>query len=112
MSRNPGTIVRKDPDKKDVISVAEAARRMDCCESTVREFIRRGSIPAIRLAPKRVVIPRKAFERMLEYGMAALQPPPVVDVVEVAKEVQKGMIQAQIKALEMQLKGLENSQPA
>lgn len=104
------TIVRKDPDKKDVMSIAEVARRMDCCASTIREFVRRGTIPHIRVAEKRIVIPRKAFERMMEYGMAALQPPPVVDLEAVARKVQKGMIQAQIKALEIQLKSLEEEE--
>ena len=113
MSRkDPGTIVRKDPDKKDVMSVAEVARRMDCCESTVREFIRRGTIPSIRVAEKRIVVPREAYDRMMKYGMAAFQPPPIVDLEVVAKKVQKGLIQAQIKALEIQLKSLEEDTAA
>ena len=50
--------------EKATITVAEAGRRLGIGRNSAYEAARRGDIPAIRLG-KRLVVPLRAFERML-----------------------------------------------
>lgn len=52
-----------------VLTVDEAAAELGIGRSLAYEAVRRGEIPHIKLG-KRIVIPRDAFERMLQGGAA------------------------------------------
>jgi excisionase family DNA binding protein len=92
----------------DVLSVAEVAQRLGCARSTVYEAIRKGDIPAIHFSQQRVVVPRKAFLRMLEFGKAGLLPPADVDMQELAKALQQTFLQAQAATIDEMLRRLTN----
>lgn len=50
---------------KDVYTIREAAQRLGIAEATVRRLVREGDIPSIRISPRRIIIPVKAFEEWL-----------------------------------------------
>jgi excisionase family DNA binding protein len=52
-------------DESLTLKVAEAARLLGISERHANELIRRGELPHVRLG-HRVVVPRKALERLLE----------------------------------------------
>jgi excisionase family DNA binding protein len=47
-------------------TVAQVARRLECSESKVRELIRTGRMPFIRLGDQKIVVPWRALEQWLE----------------------------------------------
>lgn len=49
-----------------VVTVEEAAKALTLSECTTRKLIKDGTIPSIRISPRRVVIPVKALEKILE----------------------------------------------
>ncbi len=91
------------------IAVTEAAERLGVNRTTVYQAMRLGQIPAIRLG-KRVVIPRAAFERMLEYGSPDGGPGETVDVKDVLREIRRESLLLQKEAIEAELRELENKQ--
>ncbi len=93
-------------NEKPAVSIAEAARLLGCSTSTVYEGIRRGDIPSLKIAEKRTIIPRKAFERMLEYGRAGLVPTYDVDMTEFARSLQKSTLLALRGAIDEQIREL------
>lgn len=52
-------------DLPEYVPVAEAARRLGCSRDTVYAGIRAGTIPALKLTPNCIRIPRVAFERYI-----------------------------------------------
>lgn len=53
--------------KKDTMTVEEAAKRLKIGRNTAYEAVKNKELPSIKLG-KRIVIPVKALERMLETG--------------------------------------------
>lgn len=53
-------------DQKQVISVDEAARILGISRNLAYEAVRRGDIPSIRVGQKRILIPVRALERLLD----------------------------------------------
>ncbi len=53
-----------------VLSVAEAASLLGISRSTAYQSIKDGLIPSLKVGRVRVVVPRRAFERMLEARLA------------------------------------------
>jgi excisionase family DNA binding protein len=47
------------------MTVEEAAHELDICRNAAYQAVREGQIPSIRIG-KRIIIPRAAFERMLD----------------------------------------------
>jgi excisionase family DNA binding protein len=54
------------PDNR-VISVDEAAEALGVSRNTAYEAIKKGQLPHIRVG-RRIVVPKLAFERLLEQG--------------------------------------------
>ena len=52
--------------ERQTISVEEAARILGIGRSTAFEAVRRGDIPHLRISPRRIVIPIRALERLLD----------------------------------------------
>jgi len=52
-----------------VLSVAEAARQLDISLGTAYTLCREGRLPSIRLSTRRLVIPRKSLDLLLEGKM-------------------------------------------
>jgi len=53
------------PKERLALSVAEAAKELSCSKVLVYQLIREGRIPSVRLSKRRIVVPRKALEMML-----------------------------------------------
>jgi excisionase family DNA binding protein len=51
-----------------VLTPKEAMKLLRCSRGVIYEGIRRGTIPAVKLGPRKVVIPKHAFMRWLENG--------------------------------------------
>jgi excisionase family DNA binding protein len=51
-------------------TVAQVARRLECSESKVRELIKSGRMPHIRLGDQKIVVPWLALERWVEAELA------------------------------------------
>jgi excisionase family DNA binding protein len=60
----------KDMTQTETITVQEAGRRLGISRNTAYECAARGEIPTLRLG-KRLVVPIKAFNRILEQGAGA-----------------------------------------
>ena len=58
--------------EKLTLSIREAAEAIGISENTLRQSIREGRIPAIRVSERRLVIPRFALSKMLESGGAPI----------------------------------------
>jgi len=56
--------------EQEVLGVEEAGKRLSLNRTAAYNAVRRGQIPAIRLGRK-LVVPVKALERMLETGLPA-----------------------------------------
>jgi excisionase family DNA binding protein len=56
--------------ERDVYSVPEVAARLGVDRNTAYQAIKEGQIPSIRVG-HRILVPRAAFERLLEQGNAA-----------------------------------------
>lgn len=52
--------------EKLTLTVPEAARLLGISRGLAYELVRQGTIPAVALGAKRIVIPRIALERLLE----------------------------------------------
>jgi excisionase family DNA binding protein len=52
---------------RDTLTVAEAGKRLGISRNVAYDCVARGEIPAIRLG-KRLLVPRLAFERLLNGG--------------------------------------------
>ncbi len=48
-----------------VLTIAEAAKLLSCCERTIRRAIKTGRIPHLRVYGRKVVVPRAALDRLL-----------------------------------------------
>jgi excisionase family DNA binding protein len=51
--------------EKQTFTVEEAAKILGIGRGAAYEAVRTGTIPAIRLSPRRIVVPRGALARML-----------------------------------------------
>jgi len=51
-------------------TVPQVARRLECSESKVRELIKSGQLPHIRLGDHKIVVPWLTLERWLEAELA------------------------------------------
>ena len=51
--------------ERKTLSVTEAAKALGICRNKAYEAARRGEIPTIKIG-KRILVPRAAFERMLQ----------------------------------------------
>lgn len=60
-----------DTPATEYVPVAEAARRLGCSRDTVYAAIKAGTLPAIKLTPNCIRIPRVAFERHIRGDMPA-----------------------------------------
>lgn len=49
----------------EYVTIAEAARRLGCSRDTVYAGIRAGTIPAIKITPNCIRIPRAAFDQLM-----------------------------------------------
>ena len=58
---------RKRRDKPDTLSVPEAGRRLGIGRKQAYGAADRGEIPSIRVG-RRVLVPKPAFERLLQQG--------------------------------------------
>jgi excisionase family DNA binding protein len=58
--------VTAELDSKEVLTITEAAKLLGVERHTVSRMIRRGTLPAVRLAPRIVRIPRTLLLRRLE----------------------------------------------
>lgn len=47
-------------------TVPQVARRLECSEFKVRELIKAGRLPHIKLGDQKIVVPWRALERWLE----------------------------------------------
>jgi excisionase family DNA binding protein len=56
--------------ERDVYSVPEVAARLGVDRNTAYQAIKEGQIPSIRVG-HRILVPKAAFERLLEQGKAA-----------------------------------------
>jgi excisionase family DNA binding protein len=52
------------------LSIKEAAEAVGVSENTLRQSIREGRVPAIRISERRLVIPKFALMRMLELSVS------------------------------------------
>ncbi len=52
----------------DFLTVAEVAAILKLNQQTVRNWIDRGDLPAVRVGPRRVRIKREDFERLVDEG--------------------------------------------
>lgn len=50
----------------EYVPIAEAARRLGCSRDTIYAGIKAGTIPAIKVTPHCLRIPRRAFDQMFE----------------------------------------------
>lgn len=55
-----------NPVEKTTLTRKEAAQRMGVAPATIDRLIRDGEIPFYRPSPRRIVIPREAFDRWLD----------------------------------------------
>ena len=51
--------------EKAVLTRKEAAQRLGVAPATIDRLIRDGEIPSFRPSPRRIIIPRDAFDRWL-----------------------------------------------
>ncbi|MDD5094303.1 MAG: helix-turn-helix domain-containing protein [Dehalococcoidia bacterium] len=51
-----------------VYNQKEAAKALGISEKTCQELVRAGKIPSIRISARRIIIPKKAIEKILEEG--------------------------------------------
>ena len=51
-------------DPPDILTIAEAARRLRVGRNTAYEAARRGELPVVRIG-RRLLVPRRALERLL-----------------------------------------------
>jgi len=61
--------------EKLLLSVDETAETLNLSRNSVYELIRQGRIPAVRLGKRKLGIPRKELERVLEAKQAEQQIP-------------------------------------
>ena len=59
--------IEPKPVEPDVVTIEEAGRRLGIGRSLAYQLARSGDIPTLRLG-RRLVVPRKRLERMLEGG--------------------------------------------
>lgn len=50
---------------RDAYSIHEVAQRLNVAEATIRQLVHKGTIPSIRISPRRIIIPVLAFEKWL-----------------------------------------------
>lgn len=65
------TLPAKDPVTKDVLTAADVAARLGVGQTRVRQMIRAGQLPAVKVGKRGVRIPRAAFEQHLAAMTAA-----------------------------------------
>ena len=65
-------MIRDGERERLTLSVAEAARELSCSKVLLYQLIREGKVPAVRLSARRLVVPRKALEGILESGVHAV----------------------------------------
>jgi excisionase family DNA binding protein len=53
-------------EKEELLTVPEAARLLRISERNAYELVNTGRLPAIRISPKRWIVPRKAIDRLLD----------------------------------------------
>jgi excisionase family DNA binding protein len=84
----------------ETISVKEAASRLGICENTVREGIRRGEIPSLKVCG-RYIIPRERFE-------AFMSGRPVNGASDSYRDALIAVIEANVEGLNKLLEVLKN----
>lgn len=61
--------------RRAAMSVEEAAQELGICRNAAYAAVKEGQIPSIRIG-RRLIIPRAAFERMLQRAEAGTDLPP------------------------------------
>ena len=92
-------------EQGEIVTIEEAGRRLEISKSTVYEGMRLGKIPSITVGEKRKVIPRAAFERLMELGERAFAQVTTLrmDIRELARELRRSELEAQIEAARREL---------
>lgn len=54
-----------------VLNVPEAGKLLNVSRATAYDLARRGILPTLRLGPRRIVVPRRALERLLDEATSA-----------------------------------------
>ena len=60
-------------DSRFCISIEDAAKALNIGRSLAYELAREGKIPTLHLGKRRIVVPRKAIERMIENAIASTE---------------------------------------
>ena len=58
-----------------VLTPGEVRQLLRCSRGVVYDGIRRGTIPSIRISPRKIIIPRHRFMEWLESGGKGAVPP-------------------------------------
>ena len=62
-----GTDSRRSFDQlPDVLTVKETSEALGMCENSLRELIRRGTLPGVTRLGRRILISKRALRRLLE----------------------------------------------
>src|SRR5689334_12172304 len=61
----PGSETEAPSAPPDVLTIAEAARRLRIGRNSAYEAVRRGELPVVRIG-RRLLVPRRALERLLD----------------------------------------------
>lgn len=94
--------------EKEIVSIAEAARRLGVSRSTVYSGVKTGEIPAVKIG-KRRIISRVAFERLMHHGSAIFQAGGiVVDYQKLARELRRQELKARLTSAQSELSKLES----
>jgi excisionase family DNA binding protein len=60
-------------EQREVYTVEQAGARLGLSKNSAYEAVKRGDIPSIKIG-RRILIPKLAFDRMLERGTGTLAP--------------------------------------
>jgi excisionase family DNA binding protein len=55
-------------DEKLVYTIEQAAEKLSLSRATAYQLAREGRLPVIRISDRRLIVPKRALEKMLEAG--------------------------------------------
>lgn len=61
-------------DESLVLTPEEARQLLRCSRGVIYEGIRRGTIPSLRISPRKIIIPKRRFMEWLNQGGNNLHP--------------------------------------